>query len=183
MRLKASLDLDGTIVEFYNHYISKYGHPKSDLEITKNVIGPLRRDPEFWLSQPIINVPNFKPHCYCTARVISKELIKKQLRINNLPKAPVYQVHGVSLSKYFQLKRSGAEVHVDDSLSVFIDLNSRGIPCLLLDSSTNKHWKEPVAKVYSLDKDEIEDAYHLFLDTMFPHFKAFINDYKQELLG
>lgn len=171
---KISLDLDGTIVDFYNHYLSKFGHPKTDLEITKNVVGPLRKDTKFWLTQPLINVPNFIPHCYCTARVIAKKLIKKQLEINHLPKAPIYQVPGVSLSKYFQLKRSGAEVHVDDSLQVFMDLNLKGIPCLLLDSPGNQHWDEPVGRIFSLDRDEIEDAYHLFKTTIFPHFKEFV---------
>ena len=174
---RISLDLDGTIVDFYDHYLSKFGIPKTDLEITKKVVGPLRRDTEFWLTQPIIHVPNFTPHCYCTARVISKDLIKRQLRINNLPKAPIYQVHGVGLSKYPQLKRSGAEVHIDDSLSVFINLNSRGIPCLLLDAPNNRSWG-PIGRIFSLDKDEIEDTYHLFLDTIFPHFKSLINDYR-----
>lgn len=167
---RISLDLDGTIVEFYNHYVSRFGTPKNDLEITKNVVGILRRDKNFWLSQPIINIPNFIPHCYCTARIISKELIKQQLTINNLPKAPVYQVRGVSLSKASQLRRSGAAVHIDDSLLVFLDLNKKGIPCLLLDAPNNQEWG-PIGRIYSLDINEIEDTYHLFLDTMFPHFK------------
>lgn len=170
MNLKVSLDLDGTLVDFYNHYIERFGVPKTDLEITKNVRGVLRRDPEFWLTQPLINTPNFMPHCYCTSRLISKELIKKQLMINNLPSVPIYQVFGVSLSKYPQLKRSGAEVHIDDSLSVFKDLNTRGIPCLLLDAPNNQSWG-PVGRIYSLDKDEIEYTYHLFKNTLFPYFK------------
>lgn len=174
MNLKVSLDLDGTIYEWDKHYISKFGKPKTDLEITKNVVGILKKDTEFWLTQPLINVPNFVPHCYCTARIITKGLIKKQLEINNLPKAPIYQVMGVGLSKYSQLRRSGAEIHVDDSLSVFMDLNSKGIPCLLLDSLGNQHWDEPVGRIFSLDKDEIEDAYHLFKATIFPYFKEFI---------
>lgn len=171
--IKISLDLDGTIVDFYNHYINKFGKPSTDLEITKKVVGCLKHDSSFWLTQPLINVPNFTPHCYCTARVISKELIKKQLLINNLPKAPIYQVYGISISKYAQLRRAGAEVHVDDSLSVFMDLNKKGIPCLLLDTPNNQSWG-PIGRVYSLNKEEIEDTYHLFLDTMFPHFKELI---------
>lgn len=171
--LKISLDLDGTIVDFNNHYISKFGMPKNDLEITKNVMGVLRKDKEFWMTQPLLNTPNFIPHCYCTARVISKEWIKEQLRMSLLPKAPIYQVFGVSLSKAPQLKRSGAAVHIDDSLYVFKDLNSKGIPCLLLDSSNNKEWG-PIGRIYSLDKEEIEETYHLFKDTMFPYFKDLI---------
>lgn len=173
MRLKVSLDLDDTIFSFYDHYISRFGKPKSDIEITKNIIGVLKKDKEFWLTQPLINTPNFMPHCYCTARLISKQLIKKQLEINNLPKVPIYQVFGYSISKVPQLKRSGADVHIDDSLHNFINLNLKGIPCLLLDSPNNQDWG-PIGRIYSLDKDEIEETYHLFMDTMYPYFKELI---------
>lgn len=173
MKLKISLDLDGTIFEWNDYYISKFGNPKTDLEITKNVIGPLRRDKKFWLEQPIINIPNFNPHCYCTARVINHKWIKEQIKINNLPLAPVYQVFGVSLSKYCQLKRASINVHIDDSLKVFKDLNSKGIPCLLLDTPNNQEWG-PIGRIYTLDSEEIEDTYWLFKDTLFPHFKELL---------
>lgn len=171
--IRISLDLDGTVFDWENHYISKFGVPKTDLEITKNVIGPLRNDKEFWLSQPIINVPNFTPRCYCTSRVIKHDWIKKQIQINNLPNAPVYQVHGVSLSKYPQLKKASVHCHIDDSLKVFKDLNSKGIPCLLLDNSNNQEWG-PIGRVYSLDKDEIEETYNLFIKTIFNYFKELL---------
>lgn len=172
-QLKISLDLDDTIFSFRNHYLEKFGVPKDDKEITKNVQTKLIKDNNFWLSQPIINYPNFVPHMYCTARIISKYLIKKQLCINGLPKAPIYQIHGYGLSKYSKIKMGGCHVHVDDSLSVFTDLNLKGIPCLLLDAPNNQSWG-PIGRIYTLDKDEIEDTYHLFLDTMFPHFKELI---------
>lgn len=165
--------MDGVLVDFYNHYMSKFGEPKSDLEITKNVMGILRKDRDFWLSQPLINMPNFTPTCYCTARVISKEWIKKQLEINDLPKAPIYQVFGYAISKAPQIRRSGAQVHIDDSIRVFKDLNMKGIPCLLLDTPDNQDWG-PVGRIYTLDKEEIEDIYHLFINTMFPYFKELV---------
>lgn len=173
MNLKVSLDMDGVLVNFYDHYISKFGIPKSDLEITKKVMNVLIKDKEFWMTQPLINIPNFQPCCYCTSRVIPKQWIKQQLEINNLPKAPIYQVFGYTISKYSQIKRSGANLHIDDSLSVFIDLNTRGIPCLLLDSPNNQEWG-PIGRIYSLNRDEIEDTYHLFINTMFPYFKELI---------
>ena len=173
MNLKVSLDMDGVLVNFYDHYISKFGIPKSDLEITKKVMNVLIKDKEFWMTQPLINIPNFQPCCYCTSRVIPKQWIKQQLEINNLPKAPIYQVFGYTISKYSQIKRSGANLHIDDSLSVFIDLNTRGIPCLLLDSPNNQEWG-PIGRIYSLNRDEIEDTYYLFINTMFPYFKELI---------
>ena len=68
----------------------------------------------------------------------------------------------------------GCHLHIDDSLSVFKDLNKKGIPCLLLDSPENRNWDEPVGRIYSLDKDEIEYTYYLFKETIFPYFNEFI---------
>lgn len=169
MKLKISVDLDDTIVSFYDHYISRFGQPKTDLEITKKVMGELLKDREFWLTQPLINFPNFTPTQYTTARLIPKLWIKKQLEINNLPKSPIYQVMGVALSKAKML-RGRVDVHIDDSLRVFKDLNSKGIPCLLIDAEHNQDWGS-IGRIYSLDKEEIEETYHLFMNTVFKDFK------------
>ena len=173
MALKCSFDLDDTILKFAGYYESKYGIPKNDLEITKNVVGPLKKDREFWLNQPLLRRPE-KVYCYCTARVINKALIKKQIEINNLPKAPIYQVFGHCLSKLPQLRRSGANVHIDDSLHHFIELNSKGFPCLLIDTPNNREFG-PIGRIYSLDNDEIEETYLLFMKTIFPYFKELCN--------
>ena len=169
MKLRISCDLDDTILSFYSHYISKFGEPKTDLEITKKVRGILLKDKDFWLSQPIINVPNFIPVQYTTARIIPKSWIKEQLKLNCLPGSPVYQVRGVSLSKAKMLK-GRVDVHIDDSLKVFKDLNSKGIPCLLIDSPNNREWG-PIGRVYSLYEEEIETVYDLFMNTIFNNFK------------
>lgn len=157
--IKCSLDLDDTIFSFQDHYISKFGKPKSNLEISKNINGKLLKDNNFWLTQPLINKPNFPVHSYCTARIISKYLIKKQLEINNLSNAPVYQVFGYSLSKISQLKRSGCDVHIDDSVRVFKDCLRHNIPCLLMDSPNNR-WFQTDARIYSLNYNEIELIYN-----------------------
>lgn len=172
MSLKISLDLDGTIFDWDSHYISKFGIPKTDLEITKNVRGVLLKDKNFWMTQPLINIPDFIPVQYTTARLISKNWIKQQIRINDLPDSPVYQVMGFGLSKAKMLK-GRVDVHVDDSLKVFIDLNSRGIPCLLLDSPNNQEWG-PIARVYSLKEEEIKEVYELFMNTVFNNFKGLL---------
>lgn len=171
--LKISLDLDGTIFDWENHFKNKFGTVTKESDITKIVRNKLVHDSEFWLTQPIINFPNFVPSIYCTARIISKYLIKKQLEINNLPKAPVYQILGYSLSKYHHIKAGGCHLHIDDSLSVFKDLNSKGIPCLLYNNPGNQDWG-PVGRIYSLDINEIEDAYRLFINTIFPNFKKLL---------
>ena len=169
MSLKISLDLDDTIVSFMDHYVSRFGTPKKDLEITKNVRGVLLKDKNFWMTQPLINVPDFIPVQYTTARLISKSWIKQQIALNNLPNSPVYQIKGYGLSKAKML-RGRVDVHIDDSLSVFIDLNTKGIPCLLIDSLNNQEWG-PIGRIFSLNLDEIEDAYELFMNTVFTNFK------------
>lgn len=168
------MDLDGCLCDFYNPYLARFGRPKTDLDITKNVNSVLRTDKDFWLNLPVINQLNFQPRQYTTARIIPKQWIKEYLEKELFPKAPIYQIFGYSLSKYNKVRMGGCDVHVDDSLSVFMDLNKKGIPCLLLDSESNQHWEEPVGRIYSLDKDEIEDAYHLFKKTIFPYFNDFV---------
>lgn len=171
-RLRISCDLDDTINYWMDPYLERFGTPKNDFEITKNVRTALLKDKEFWLTLPIKNRPNFMPVQYTTARIINKSWIKQFIRNNDLPDVPVYQVRGVSLSKAKMLK-GRVDVHIDDSIKVFKDLNSKGIPCLLIDSPYNQEWG-PIGRVYSLDIEEIEDAYELFISTVFNNFKSLL---------
>lgn len=171
-RLRISCDLDDTINYWMFPYIQKFGTPKNDFEITKNVRVKLMKDKEFWMTLPIKNRPNFIPVQYTTARIIPKQWIKQFIKENGLPNVPVYQVRGVSLSKAKMLK-GRVDLHIDDSIKVFKDLNSKGIPCLLIDSPYNREWG-PIGRVYSLDIDEIIETYNLFMDTVFYKFKQLL---------
>lgn len=173
MNLKISCDIDGVLADFYGPYIARFGMPKKDSEITKNVIGVLKTDKKFWLNLPVINQLNWEPRQYTTARVIRKQWIKEYLNKELFPKAPIYQIHGYGLSKYRKVRMGGCDLHIDDSLSVFLDLNRKGVPCLLLDSPFNQDWG-PIGRIYTLDKDEIEDTYHLFKETVFDNFKSLL---------
>lgn len=173
MRLKCSLDLDDTVNYWYPIYLERFGEPKDNYEVNKNVLGVLRKDKNFWLTLPIKNRPNFKVHCYTTARTISKDWIKEYLIKESLPIAPIYQVFGANLSKVPQLKRSGCDVHIDDNLKHFIEANLAGIPTLLIDSPANQEWG-PIGRVYSLDYEHILETYELFMDTVFPNFKELL---------
>ena len=168
------MDLDGCLCDFYGPYLNRFGNPKSDTDITRNVQTVLSKDKDFWLNLPVINQLNFVPRQYTTARIIPKRWIKEYLDRELFPKAPVYQILGYGLSKYSKVKMGGCHLHIDDSLSVFKDLNKKGIPCLLLDSPENRNWEEPIGRIYSLDKDEIEYTYYLFKETIFPYFNEFI---------
>lgn len=175
-RLVISLDIDGCICDFYNPYIERFGIPKKDNEISNNIYRVLSKDKDFWLNLPVINKPTFKVHQYTSARSIPKAWIKKYLEDNAMPKAPVYQLLNYYLSKVPRIKMGGCNLHIDDSLRVFIDCNLNGIPCLLMDNPSNQDWG-PIGRIYSLDKDEVEDCYHLYMDTMFPYFKEILKEY------
>lgn len=179
MKLKTSLDIDGVLADFYEPYIRKFGIPKTSYDITKNVYGILKKDKDFWLSLPVINRPNFKVHQYTTSRCIPKSWIKEYLNNSCMPIAPVYQLYSHCLSKVPKIKMGGCDVHIDDSLQVFIDCNLNNVPCLLMDNQSNEHWG-PIGRVFSLDIEEIEDCFYLFKDTMFPHFKDILNEYRQK---
>lgn len=125
------------------------------------------------MNLPVLNKLNWTPRQYTTARVIRKQWIKEYLDKEMFPKAPIYQIHGYGLSKYSKVKMGGCHLHIDDSLSVFKDLNSKGIPCLLLDTPNNQEWG-PIGRIFSLDKDEILDIFNLFKETLFPYFKTLL---------
>lgn len=173
--MKIGLDLDDTIFSFMRYYLKRFGSPKDDYTITKNVQRVLSKDRDWWLNQPLLNAPDFIPTLYCTKRVHKKAWTREQLKKNYLPDVPIYQVFTQSASKAKYIK-GRVECFVDDSISNFIDLNLSGIPCLLMDSEYNQSWG-PIARVYSLKEDEIRDAYEIFLSTgMFTNFKNLIRE-------
>lgn len=171
--MKISCDLDGVLCEFIEPYISRFGIPSNDRDITKNVNNILIKDKDFWMNLPVINELTWIPRQYTTARIIPKSWIKEYLIKEHFPKAPIYQIKGYGFSKFSRVRMGGCDVHIDDSISVFKDLNRKGQPCLLLDHPSNQEWG-PIGRIYSLDLEEIEETYHLFKETLFPHFKELL---------
>lgn len=169
-KLKIGTDCDGCIDDFWNPYISRFGQPKNDYEITRNCQQILRKDRDFWINLPVLHRCNFDVHLYCTKRTSSKEYLKKWLENNNFNKAPIYQCIYQYGSKAPLLKRTSIDVFIDDSPSNFLDLNRQGIPCLLMDSDFNKNLGE-VLRIYSMDYDEIEEVF--YLGQMLKIFKNF----------
>lgn len=181
MNLRIGLDLDDTVCNFLDVYLERFGIPKEDYEITKNVQRVLRTDKDFWINLPVINRPDFTPTLYCTKRVNSKEWSKQFLKKNNIPLAPIYQVLCQTSSKAPRIK-GRVDVFIDDSITNFIDLNMQGVPCLLIDGKHNQKWG-PIGRVFNLEKEEIEYCYSLFMETMFPYFRDILYDYKQRTTG
>lgn len=168
--MRIGLDLDGTVDDFMNPYLERFGSPKKDSEITKNVMQILSKDRDFWLSLPVLRHIDFIPELYCTKRVNPKQWTRKWLIEHGFPNRPIYQMYYQHGNKATMIK-GRVDVFVDDSISNFIKLNLSGVPCLLIDQPDNQEWG-PIGRIYSLNKEEIVDAYNLFIDTgMFDNFK------------
>lgn len=168
--MRIGLDLDGTLDDFWNPYIERFGHPKADYEVTKNVNRILSKDKDFWLNLPVLRYIDFIPELYCTKRVNPKPWTRKWLETNGFPIRPIYQMYYQYGNKATMIK-GRVDVFVDDSIFNFIKLNLSGVPCLLIDQPDNQEWG-PIGRIYTLNKDEIIDAYNLFIDTgMFDNFK------------
>lgn len=158
--LRISFDVDGVLADFESAYLKRFKKwPNHDWAVTRNVANILIHEREFWLNLPVLNRLEFTPRMYCSARVNPKRWSKQYLRNNDFPEAPLFQVPGYKLSKAKTLK-GRCDVHIEDSTKNFLDLNRKGIPCLLYNNKSNEHLG-PILRIYSLDKDEITDAYWL----------------------
>ena len=168
--MRIGLDLDGTVDDFMNPYLERFGRPKKDSEITKNVQQILSKDRNFWLSLPVLRYIDFVPELYCTKRVNPKQWTRKWLVEHGFPNRPIYQMYYQHGNKANMIK-GRVDVFVDDSISNFIKLNLSGVPCLLIDQPDNQSWG-PIGRIFTLNKQEIVDAYNLFIDTgMFDNFR------------
>ena len=166
--LRIGLDIDDCLADFMGSYLERFGEPKRDCEITKNVQQVLIKDKQFWENLPVINTLDFVPELYCTKRVNSKVYTKNWLKKNNFPDKPVYQVICQMRNKA-DLIKGRVDVFIDDSVSNFIAMNLAGVPCLLYNKEYNQDWG-PIGRIYSLDYDHIKETYELFMATMFNDF-------------
>jgi hypothetical protein len=160
MKLRVGFDLDDTIFGFSEGYLKRFKHfPRYDWAITRNVTNILIHERDFWVNLPVIRRPNFEPKLYCSSRVNRKAWTKKAIEINDLPNSPLFQVPGYHIPKSRYIK-GRVDVFIEDSPHQWKSLNLAGIPCLLIDGRNNKEYG-PLLKIYSLDYNEIEDAYYL----------------------
>ena len=167
--LRIGLDIDDCLADFMGSYLKRFGEPKRDYEITKNVQQVLIKDKQFWENLPVINTLDFVPELYCTKRVNSKVYTKNWLKKNNFPNKPVYQVF-CQMKNKADLIKGRVDVFIDDSVSNFIAMNLAGVPCLLYNKEYNQDWG-PIGRVYSLDYNYIEETYKMFMETMFNDFR------------
>lgn len=158
-KLRIGLDIDDTLAGFSQGYLERFGKwPKVDWAITRNVNNILIKEREFWLGLPVLRKPDFEPRLYCSCRINNKRWTKRFLQDHGFPNSPLYQIPGYHLSKAAILKGK-VDVFIDDSIRIFEELNSKGIPCLLIDAPQNQNYKTEY-RIHSLQYSEIENAYN-----------------------
>ena len=175
--IKIGLDLDQVLDDFMGPYLDRFGSPRSNEEITRNVQRKLLKDREFWLNLPVINRINFVPELYCSKRVNPKNWTKQWLYDNSFPNRPLYQMYYQHGNKATMIKGK-VDLFIDDSVNNFIDINKAGIPCLLMDTPYNQS-SGPILRLNSLDIEEIHEVYNLGMKSgMFKNFKNIISEIK-----
>lgn len=163
-RLRIALDIDDTLGGFFEAYKKKFNadnnpHVLEDHIITRNVY-KLRTDRDFWLNIPKIDWINFEPEIYATKRINPKAWSRKWLIDNGFPDKPIYQMIYQKGNKADMIK-GRCDVLIDDSVSNVHKCIESGLPALLIDRPHNQH-AGPEYRIFSLDIDEIVEAYKLF---------------------
>jgi hypothetical protein len=176
--IKIGLDIDDVIVDFWGAYIKRFGDPKSNEEVTRNVERKLSKDKDFWVNLELLNMPNFLPELFCTKRVNTKawtkqSLVKHGLVYTSGKTPPVYQMY-YQLGQKSRMIKGKVDVFVDDSVTNFIEMNLNGVPCLLMNNDRNSFTWNSIGRIYSLDYDEIEDTYELLMNTIGKNFKRLL---------
>lgn len=156
-RLKVGLDLDGVLADFMGAYLKRFP-PEDNSVIDQRCKTELKRDREFWETLPKLREPDFKPTLYCTKRVNPKTYTKRWLISNDFKSAPIYQLTDSSENKSDYIKGL-VDVFIDDMPENVEELLTAGIPCLLMDSPYNQNYSKPSLRIYSLELQEITEAY------------------------
>lgn len=137
--IKIGLDIDDTLLDFYGQYLKKFGTPKSDPQITRNV-NKLKKDKQFWENLPKLRDIDFIPELYCTKRINPKSYTRKSLINNGFPVRPIYQMYFQHGNKATMIK-GRVDVFIDDSISNFVKMNNSGVFCLLITAPNNIHFE------------------------------------------
>lgn len=161
--LRIALDLDDTVFGFYEAYNKKFPGQTTERAITKNVF-KLRHNKEFWENLPLLEKPNFEPAIYATKRINPKSYTRNCLLKHGLPIKPIYQMVLQQGNKADMIKGK-CDVLIDDSVSNVNKAIKSGLPALLIDRPHNQNG-DPVFRIYSLDIEEIKEAYKLELETL-----------------
>lgn len=153
---KIGLDVDGVIGDFVSHMFSYLKLPNynpthwNDHRILDN-FHVIENDFEFWNTLPVIEIPNFEPVTYVTARPIDQSWTELWLRKNNLPIAPLHTVKKTS-NKLEVLLQYDLDCFVEDNYDTFVTLNNGGVKTYLRSQSYNLKYNVGQLRIDSLEQ-------------------------------
>jgi uncharacterized HAD superfamily protein len=154
---KIGLDIDGVLADFTGHLLRKIGYPDHKVThwndpVIRKGFEEHKYDPEFWMDLPPLlsrEDVDFEPHCYITARSVSKDVTQAWLDKYHFPTAPIYSI-GIGESKVEVAKKAGMDIFVDDSFTNFVELNKAGICTFLYDAPYNQKYEVGFKRLKSL---------------------------------
>lgn len=159
-----ALDIDGVIANFgksYKKFILDRGlqwypyeeqiHWNYPYQAQRTCWNDVLQDKDFWLNMEPLCSPNlpFEPIAYVTARQIPQDWTEEWLVRNGFPSEPVVTVG--SLSKVAAVKKTGAEVFIDDCFKNFRELTMAGVYTYLMDQPYNRRYDVGVRRIDDLD--------------------------------
>jgi hypothetical protein len=151
---KLWLDLDGVIFDFEQSLLEKLGYPADrhptdwNDPVFRAGYDQLKMKDSFWAGLPILLNPidlKYPIAGYCTSRsTCPNEITQAALDYHGFPTAPIINSGHEPKSKF--LLEVGCEIMVDDSINNFVDCQSNGIVCYLMDRPHNQkynvgHWR------------------------------------------
>jgi uncharacterized HAD superfamily protein len=174
--MRIGLDIDGVCANFVLGVLSKglsmklidpYDNPQeSDIlywdfgpkyeGVIGEIFSEIMNDDKFWLSLRPIEIPEFDPVAYVSARPIDETITAEWLKRNGFPNSPVYHVEPKG-SKVNIVRELSLDYFIDDHGKTWSELNEANLNCLLKDTSYNREIKAGESRVYSL-----KDAYERF---------------------
>lgn len=150
------LDIDGVLAEFEQHLIEYLDLERG--EVTdwhdlrfKNNVDKIHDDETFWKSCPALvggDKITYPIAGYCTSRTCNSDTTAWWLHNNNFPCCDIISV-SMGSNKSDSLKGI-CDVMLDDSIHNFIDCNSNGITCYLMDRPCNRKYDVGSMRVHSL---------------------------------
>lgn len=160
MTLRIALDIDDTVLQWRQTHEARFHCKigKSNPRKITDQVNSLKKDRKFWVSLPLLEMPDFIPTCYCTKRVNSKSFTISSLKKNSLPVRPIIQFYNQEDNKAEGLT-GVADVLIDDSWFNVNQCLKAGFPALLITRPHNKWVKTPY-RVSHLNYNEIELKYN-----------------------
>lgn len=154
---KIGLDVDEVLSDFVGAMMDRFPEiPERPIFWNDHLLSEkfieIKDDIDFWLNispkKGVLNMP-FEPHCYITSRTVPSKVTELWLKMNGLPKAPVYTV-GHGKSKVDIAKESGIDIFVDDRYENFVELNNAGICTFLMDAPHNRRYDVGYKRILKL---------------------------------